>query len=146
MKKSDLGFIMLVVVAGGLLMGYVVLKLPLALSMICCAFGAALAMFIGMILLAVITKSNHDMEANAALSEMKASMGNLLIQQKNAYMELLKASSRLVARRVAERTVVEMMHGLDNDEQRDAAVIQMNNIVDEELDTLQKALELTGKT
>lgn len=145
MQKAPIGMLFVTVLVGGALMGYVALKLPMPLAVVCCTFGAFGSMFVGMIMYAVIVKSNTDLTVNAAIHEMKLNLSNVLIQQKNAYLELMKASSRLIARRVAERTVTEMLHGLDNDEQRDAALQQMNSIVDEELDTLHRAIELTGK-
>lgn len=146
MSKSTLGLMIVFVILGGALMGYVALKLPMPLSVVCCAFCAFMAMFTGMLMFAIAARSSTEVAVNEALRELKSNMGAIILQQKKAYLELLKASSRVVARRVAERTVTEMMHGLENDEQRDAAFVQMNSIVDEELDTLHKALELTGKT
>ena len=140
MHKTIAGSMMLLVLAMGIMIGFTVQKLPLPVAVMCCGLWAFVSMFIGMTLFALISRGKEDVSVNETIFNMRENVSRLLEQQRSAYHELLKASSRIVASRVAERTVIEMMHGLDNGEQRDAAFKQMNSIVDEELNALGKVL------
>jgi len=135
-KNTICGFVALLVLALGGLAGYSATFLP---KLLAGAFGvlfAAFSVFLGMVLASIRhremtnEKSRNDEEIIAGLHQ---SAMKLIDQQGRAYGEISKAQSSIVSSRIGIRLVEEMLHGLENDEQRDAAYRQVGVIIEEEL-------------
>jgi hypothetical protein len=135
-KNTICGFVALLVLALGGLAGYSATFLPKLLAGVFGVLFVAFSVFLGMVLASIrhreLTneKSRNDEEIIAGLHR---SAEKLLDQQSRAYGEISKAQSNIVSSRIGIRLVEEMLHGLENDEQRDAAYRQVGQIIEEEL-------------
>jgi hypothetical protein len=140
-KKTVCGLVALLVLVLGGLGGYAVTFLPRMLAGVLVVLFTAFVMFTGMVLASVrhrqmaAEKSRDDEEV---ISNLHQSAKKLLAAQSRTYGEVSKAMSQIVSNRVGIRIVEEMLHGLENDEQRDAAYRQVGTIIEEELAKLNK--------
>jgi hypothetical protein len=137
MKKSILcGWIALVVISIGCLICCISQFLPEVIAGIIGVVFTAFVLFVGMVLASVRHRQQlaEKKDNNAQILEnIHQSAMKLLAQQGRAYSEVSKAMSNIVSTRVGVRVVEEMLHGLENDEQRDAAYKQVGLIIEEEL-------------
>ena len=140
-KNTICGLIALSVLVLGGLVSYAATSLPKMLAGVLGLLCAAFALFIGMVLASVrhrqivAEKSRDDEEV---ISKLHQSALKLLAAQSRTYGEVSKAMSQIVSNRVGIRIVEEMLHGLENEEQRDAAYRQVGAIIEEELAKLNK--------
>jgi len=102
---------------------------------------AVFSLFMGMVMASVrhreltAEKNSND---DIIIASLHKSALKLLAAQSKTYGEVSKAMSQIVSNRVGIRIVEEMLHGLENEEQRDAAYRQVGAIIEEELAKLNK--------
>jgi hypothetical protein len=140
-KKTICGLVALLVLVLGGLGGFAVTFLPRMLAGVLVVLFTAFVMFTGMVLASIrhrqmiADKSRDDEEV---ISNLHQGAMRLLAAQSKTYGEVSKAMSHIISNRVGIRIVEEMLHGLENDEQRDAAYRQVGTIIEEELVRLNK--------
>jgi hypothetical protein len=145
MLKVLLNIISLLIVIGGVFSGYIVQHLPMWASIIFCSFGFVLAACAGMTMWALTSKKFTESLIDKAMKEAEDKFKEIIEQQKIGYHNLLISFTAAIANRVASRVVVEMVYGLNNSEQQDAARLQAQSIVAEELGLLMSSLEKADK-
>lgn len=140
-KSTVCGLVALAVIGISGLVGYALSFLPGAVAVIAIVLFTAFSLFMGMVLASVrhrelaAEKSRDDEEV---ISKLHLSAMKLLAAQSQTYGEVSKAMSQIVSNRVGIRIVEEMLHGLENEEQRDAAYRQVGAIINEELAKINK--------
>lgn len=120
----------------GFLLGWFMQPWPRLLAGVVGLLFTAFVLFMGMVLasarqrtvFAEKTRLDEEMIANLRQKALQ-----MLDQQSRAYSEVSKAQSSIVSSRIGIRIVEEMLHGLENDEQKDAAYRQLGIIITEEL-------------
>jgi hypothetical protein len=139
-KRATCGFIALFLLTLGGLLGYAAVFLPKMVAGIFGVVFAAVFVFIGIVLSEIHYRGIRDEELQDQKRELetlvvglRGSAMKLLSQQRRAYGEVSKAQSNIVSTRIGVRLVEEMLHGMENDEQKDAAYRQVGVIIEEEL-------------
>jgi hypothetical protein len=140
-KSTVCGLVALAVIGIGGLAGYALSFLPGAVAVIAIVLLTAFSLFVGMVLASVrhreltAEKNSND---DIIIASLHKSALKLLAAQSKTYGEVSKAMSNIVSNRVGIRIVEEMLHGLENEEQRDAAYRQVGAIINEELAKINK--------
>jgi hypothetical protein len=145
-----IGLLIIVIVGLGAVFGYVVSTLPKTVAMFTSGAGAFFVLFFGMVLYAYHAREERkkfEKEITDSLDGVKAKASNLFAEQERTYTKLIGDLVQATAYRVAVVIVKDMIHGLNNDEQRDAALTQAKEIVDKEIRQMkvEKIIEEVGK-